>query len=301
MMLSNELVYPPVDSNHFKAYRKWMQRNEKSTKTIRQYLSCLKRMLNLDVDSYLADPETTDKRNLVCAYRSYIDFLTEQKRKLSRIDQADIKSNLKIPRTEDNGDNKWSLSKEDWVKYIEKAPNKIAKMGVWMAFHFGLRRDEVVHLRVEDVDFINQDVLIKKHEKIHQKRQEFWLPKHRRHREIPFTEEHARVFERWIHHIRAKEDLNHPYLLWIEKGHYTGTPVTNGTFYDWCKKIVDSHNRKLKPHILRYSFATHYYEISKDIKWVSDLLGHKDVSYTMKYLCLDKKQTKAKARKYMSI
>ena len=53
-------------------------------------------------------------------------------------------------------------------------------------------------------------------------------------------------------------------------------------------------------HVLRYSFATHWYNESKDIKLISDLLGHSDVATTSNYLALGKSKTMEKGRTLFS-
>ena len=167
-------------------------------------------------------------------------------------------------------------------------------MGIWIGFHFGLRLGEILHLRIEDIDFRRKNILIRSHRQTNN--QESWKPKYNKDRTLPFTTEQTKTFKKWINEIRRK-DLPHSYLLWNVRGKRKKERVLSKCFGDWCAitgRELDS--RKFKPHIMRYSFATHYYIQSKDIKLVSDLLGHSNVSTTSDYLRLDQKETMDKAR-----
>lgn len=163
-------------------------------------------------------------------------------------------------------------------------------MGICLGFNFGLRLSEIIHLRVQDIDFSNQEVNIQIHKKA--KNQEAWWPKSNRPRQVPFTKAQGEILGRWIE--RRPKELEHPYLLWTmgKQSRTKFCSVKSRTFQRWTMLT----HPKLKPHVLRYSFATHYYNQSKDIKLISLLLGHANVATTSEYLAFSHEDTMKKGR-----
>lgn len=286
---------PQPNSEFIKEFQTWLFTQGKSVNTVKAYTTGL-RNIPENVEEYFANQNLKGVKLKIVAYRSYLGFLAIKKKVITRESLMDFKDTFKPPKRRANGINEqlFSIPKSKWVQYIKKSPNKVAKMGIWIGFQFGLRLNEIVHLRVQDIDFRNKNVLIREHKET--KTHEAWKPKYNKQRILPFTSEQEKTLKRWISEIRPK-DLDHTYLLWNERGNRKNLLVQDKTFERWCHfagKDIDS--RKFKPHIMRYSFATHYYNESKDVKLVGDLLGHSNVATTSDYLRLGLKETLEKAR-----
>ena len=80
----------------------------------------------------------------------------------------------------------------------------------------------------------------------------------------------------------------------------TGKPMCYMTLYQKIRRIGEKSDvGKLHPHMLRHTYATRLYAVEKDLFFVSDQLGHSNVSTTYIYAKTDSESRRNQVEKIM--
>ena len=141
-----------------------------------------------------------------------------------------------------------------------------------LIYSSGLRRSEVTGLKIADVDFFNGVVKV--------------LGKGNKERYVPVTNEALQAIKNYLA-CRANPLPTEP--LFLNKN---GTALTgDGLAYIFKQLAIQSHiARKVSPHSLRHSFATHLLNNGCDLRSLQEMLGHKTLAATQVYthVSLDK-------------
>ncbi len=116
---------------------------------------------------------------------------------------------------------------------------------------------------------------------------------------VPTGKRMMKHLQQFVHHYRN----NHI----VQKGHEDylflnrrGKKLTRVMIFHIIKKTVahSGINKKISPHTLRHSFATHLIENGADLRAVQEMLGHESITTTEIYTHLDKNYIRETLRKF---
>ncbi|MGO8926225.1 MAG: integron integrase [Limisphaerales bacterium] len=196
------------------------------------------------------------------------------------------------------------LSREECARLFE-AMEGVPKLMAELAYGSGLRLMELLRLRVKDVDLDRRQVVVRGGkgdkdrvtvlpeqllEKLAAHRERLrrlhvqdrgealpgvWLPEGLE-RKWPKAGE---AWE-WQWFWPSRELMNDP-RTGLRRRHH----LLDVTFQHFVRQGAQQArlNKKVTPHVLRHSFATHLLEHGTDIRTVQELLGHEDVATTQIY------------------
>ncbi|MHB8511425.1 MAG: site-specific tyrosine recombinase XerD [Actinomycetota bacterium] len=138
----------------------------------------------------------------------------------------------------------------------------------------GLRISELTSLDVDDLDLEERTVRC--------------VGKGSKERVVPFGEPAASALRSYLENARGSFiRVRREHALFVNA---RGQRLTRQGCWKLIKKYADRANltRRISPHTLRHSFASHLIEHGADVRDVQELLGHASVSTTAVYTLLHK-------------
>ena len=124
------------------------------------------------------------------------------------------------------------------------------------------------------------------------------MGKGRKERIVPIGKEAIRSAHRYLREVRPKlagersEDV-----LFLNR---RGSPFSRMGLWKLLRKYVNQAGitKRVSPHTIRHSFATHLLKGGADLRAVQEMLGHADISTTQIYTHLDREYIKQEHRDY---
>ena len=170
------------------------------------------------------------------------------------------------------------LSPEEVARLIKAAANPMHRTMLMVLYGTGIRRTEASLLKVSDIDSQRMVLHIRQ-------------GKGARDRDVPLSPrllEALRTYWRW----KKPKGFLFP-TTFGSRGQEQ--PICGKTVWNICKEaaVRAGIQKKIGPHKLRHSFATHHMEAGTDLRTIQLLLGHADLEHTTVYLHLSHRHLQA--------
>jgi len=177
------------------------------------------------------------------------------------------------------------LSEEEVEILINKTYDDISYKGQRLSllleilYATGIRVSELVSLKLGDISEDYSSILIRS--------------KGRKQRMIPLISKVAKVMENYLNIRKEKVLVNENEFLFpstSKSGH-----ITRNRFFQILKTLalkISLDPKKISPHTIRHSFASHLLQRGVDLRVIQESLGHKDISTTQIYTHIQTKKFK---------
>jgi integrase/recombinase XerD len=156
------------------------------------------------------------------------------------------------------------LSKEEVARLLEAAPSLKYKAALSVAYGAGLRVSEVANLKVSDIDSGRMMLRVEQ-------------GKGQRDRYVMLSPQLLELLRDWWRAARPP--------VWLFPGQNPINPITPRQLNRavTAAKDLAGLSKRISPHTLRHSFATHLLEQGVDIRVIQVLLGHAKLETTALY------------------
>ena len=172
------------------------------------------------------------------------------------------------------------LSLDEVARLINASGNLFRRALLMTVYGTGMRRSEVVHLKVSDIDSKRMIIRVTQ-------------GKGAKDRDLPLTPELLETLRAYWRWRKPKE------YLFPSRGERRGAdvPLSDKTVWQVCGDAAKKAGitKHVTPHTLRHSWATHLLEAGTDLRTIQMLLGHGDLETTARYIHLSQEHLHAAA------
>jgi integrase/recombinase XerD len=157
------------------------------------------------------------------------------------------------------------LGPEEVLRLLDAAPSGRDRVLLQTAYSCGLRIGELIRLKVTDIDSVRMVIAVRQ-------------GKGRKDRLVPLSPRLLEVLRVYWEHDRPKG--------WLFPGQDPERPLDSSSVQRMCQNLVARLRlgKRVTPHTLRHSFATHMLEAGVDLRTLQAILGHSDLATTAHYL-----------------
>ena len=160
---------------------------------------------------------------------------------------------------------------------IDKILNNTLKIEslavIELLYSAGIRVSELVNLKLNNLDLSQQVIKV--------------FGKGSKERIVPINKRCVNILKKYLQkrELKALKYECEPYLFLADNG----KKISRQKVYRIIKEQGDLIHKKISPHTIRHSFATHLLENGADLRVVQELLGHSSIVTTQLYTHISKK------------
>ncbi len=265
----NELS--PEHLKLIKDFDLWMQHKRYSPSTIKSYTDSVKSFLGHSGSKKLSEFCNDDMVNYIndhiiangLSFSLQNQVINATKLFFKEIVKSRIEiDNLERPRREHKLPN--VLSKEEVSAILNALTNQKHRTMLSLIYACGLRRSELLNLKPEYIDSKRGLIAIKN-------------AKGRKERIVPVSEKVINMLREYYKFYKPK--------FWLFEGQIKGNRYSEQSLQSVLKlaKAKAGIKKQVTLHWLRHSYATHLLESGTDLRYIQELLGHKNSKTTEIY------------------
>jgi site-specific recombinase XerD len=252
-----------------KEYFEKLEFKRYSINTARTYISCFEKFINAfpnhelikineeDIQQYLnglarKGVSVSQLNQAINSIKFYYELVLQMPNRFYSIERP-FKAD-RLPKV---------LSKEEVVSIINATKNIKHRCILGLLYSSGLRRQELLNLRIQDIDSKRMMVTI-------------YQGKGRKDRVTVLSKKVLVDLRVYFREWKPKH-----YLFESPTGEMYGKTSTSKILSEAARKA--KIGKKVTPHMLRHSFATHLLEAGTDLRYIQTLLGHNSSKTTEIY------------------
>jgi site-specific recombinase XerD len=171
------------------------------------------------------------------------------------------------------------LSQEEVARLIDAACTPFHRTLLMTLYATGVRRAELTHLKITDVDSQRMVVHIQG-------------GKGRKDRDVMLS---PKLLKELREHWRRLRPKPSEWLFPGNRDHTHDRPISTKVVWQACRNAAQRAGlpKQVHPHTLRHCFATHLLEQGADLRNIQMLLGHNDLEQTTLYLHVSERRLNA--------
>jgi site-specific recombinase XerD len=167
------------------------------------------------------------------------------------------------------------LSREEVAKILTVPQHLKTRALLMTIYATGVRRSEAAHLRVDDIDSARMTITVR--------------GKGQKDRLVMLSPVLLQTLRQYWRHNKPKQ--------WLFPGKNRDQPISDNDVFAVFQNAVRRAGitKKVSPHSLRHSFATHLLESGTDLRTIQILLGHRSLKTTARYLHVSQQHVRTTA------